>query len=96
MTNELVAIVAVIAASSGAIINTVRGYWGKPAGPDGKPVAYSHKKLFSALITASFAGFTLVNLSNLPDPSSTGWMALIIGNLLMGFGVDAGLSALDK
>lgn len=88
--SEILAIVAVSAAGTGAVVSTIKGYWKYD-----KP--YSPKKLFSALISSAFTSFSLVNLVQLPDQLSTiGWTGLIISQLLLGYGIDQGLSDLDK
>lgn len=88
--SEILAIVAISAAATGAVVSTVQGYW-----KHDKP--YSPKRLLSALISSVFVGFGLVNIVGLPEQLSTlGWTGLVLGQLLLGYGIDQGLSELDK
>jgi len=91
--NEMIAVVAILAAELGAIASTIQGYWNAP--PEQK---YSTKKLLSALLSSGFTAFGLVNLSALSstDPSNFTWVGLILGNLILGFGIDKVHSVLDK
>lgn len=95
MVNELLAIVAILAAEFGAIASTVKGYWDTP--DTTPPVRFSAKKLLSALLSSGFFAFGIVNLSGLPDQlTQLGWVGLIIANLILGFGIDKAHSTLDK
>lgn len=93
MVNELVAIVAILAAEAGAILSVVKGWWNAP---DNEP--FNHKKLGSALITSALAALGLVSFNTLPDPTSSSflWIGVIVQFLVTGWGVDKILSGLDK
>ncbi len=92
MLNELIPIVAIVAAELGAVASTIQGYWDTPEG-----TKYSKKKLLSALISSGFTAFGLVNIVGLPtDINTVMWTGLIINNLLIGFGIDKAHAVLDK
>jgi len=88
--SELVSLCVVAAAAAGAIISTIRGR--VHSGQN-----YSVKKSISALITSVFTAFGIVNLVGAPEQlSQVGWVGLVLANLLLGYGVDQGISDLDK
>ena len=88
--SETIAIIAILACLSGAILSTIKGYWKADGG-------YSGKKLVSSLIIAGFTSFSLVNFNILADTINTiGLVGLVTTYLTIGFGVDQGLSSLDK
>lgn len=92
MVNEIIPIVAILAAELGAVASTVQGCLDAPKG-----TKYSAKKLCSALISSGFTAFGLVNIAALPtDPNTVMWTGLIITNLLIGFGIDKAHAVLDK
>ena len=90
MVSELLSLIAVASAGIGAVFATLQGYWAQEGG-------YSIKKLLSALISSAFVSFGLVNLSGVQEQyTAIGYMGVIIGGLLLGYGTDRSLSALDK
>lgn len=90
MVQELLPIVAIMAAVFGAIASTIQGYWRQD-----KP--YSGKKLTSAILSSAFFAFGIVNLSSLTDALTTlGWVGVIVTNLILGYGIDQVHSSLDK
>ena len=94
--NEIIPIVAIVAAAIGAIASTIQGYWDAPQ-VDGKDQSYSGKKLVSALLSSCFTAFGLVNIVGLPtDINTVTWTGLIMTNMVVGFGIDKAHSVLDK
>ena len=96
MVSELLTIAAIGSILVGAILSTIKGYWNKPEG-----TKYDGKKLASSLVIASMAATSSINIASiitgLPDQLSTmGWFGLVISYLVFGFGLDQGLSTLDK
>ena len=64
---------------------------------DGKDQPYSGKKLLSALLSSGFTAFGIVNITGLPtDINTVTWTGLIVGNLVIGFGIDKAHAVLDK
>lgn len=81
MTNEFVAIAAILASVAGASFAV---WWNTP---DKTPV--SHKQLVKAIALAAFGALGLVNVSALPsitDPAFT-WAGTILMYLLAGSGL---------
>lgn len=88
--NELITVIAIVAASLGAIASTVQGYVGSQG-------EYSLKKLTSALISSVFFAFGIVNIVNLEgDLSTLGVVGLFISNAILGYGIDQAHSGLDR
>lgn len=84
MTVEIVTLVAVISAAAGASASTVQGYLATA-----KDKAYSVRKLFGALIGATFVSFGLINLVQLPEQvAAVGYVGLVVMNLILGYGID--------
>lgn len=91
MVSETLTIVALVAASLGAIASTVQGYKSSNGGN------YSVKKLTSALISSVFFAFGMVNIVGLQSVSdSVGLVGLFVSNALLGFGIDKAHAVLDK
>jgi len=87
---ELIAIIAISSAVSGAIASTIQGYWNSDSG-------YSLKKLSSAILTSAFFAFGIVNLTGLESQvSNLGMTGIVIANLLLGYGINKAHSALNK
>lgn len=90
--NEIIALTALISASSGAILSTISGWWNAP--PE---VGFKKGKLASSLIIAIMSSFALVNFSILQDQLNTiGVVGLVSMYVMAGFGIDQALSKLDR
>ena len=90
--NELIAIIAIVAAATGAILSTLKGYWNSP-----DTESYKKGRLASSLIISIMTSFALVNFDIISDQlTSLGYVGIIVTYALIGFGTDAGLSQLDK
>lgn len=88
--NESYIILAVVAASLGAIASTIQGYMNSGE-------AYSLKRLTSALISSVFFALGLVSISSIESVISTiGVAGLFISNAILGYGIDQAHSALDR
>ena len=92
MVQETLVALAIGSALLGGLLSTLQGYFrSEPA------TGYSTKKLLSAFISSGFVAFGLVNLAGIQDVVNTvGLVGLFIANVLLGYGVDKGISALDK
>ena len=91
MAVESVTILALVAASLGAIASTVQGYKASNGS------SYSVKKLASALISSVFFAFGIVNIAGLQNTTSEiGLVGLFVTNALLGYGVDKAHAVLDK
>mgnify|MGYP003345289601 FL=1 len=91
MSSETLAIVALTAASIGAIASTIQGY--KSSNGEG----YSPKKLASALISSVFFAFGMVNIVGLQSVTdNVGLVGLFVSNALLGYGIDKAHAVLDK
>lgn len=90
--NETIQLAALIAASSGAILSTISGWWNAP--PE---VGFKKGKLASSLIIAVFGAFALINFDIIQDQlTNIGLVGLVSTYLMLGFGVDQSLSKLDR
>ena len=96
MVSELLSIAAIGSILVGAIFSTVKGYWAKAEG-----TKYDLKKLASSIIIAVMAATSSINIASiitgLPDQlSALGMVGLIVSYVFFGYGLDQGLSSLDK
>ena len=90
--NEIIALIAIVAAATGAIFSTAKGYWNSP-----DEEKYKKGRLASSLIIATMGSFALVNFNIISDQlTGLGYVGLVITYLLLGFGTDTGLAQLDK
>lgn len=90
MVSEIIGIIAIVAASAGAVLSTLKGYFGNKED-------YAKGKLASSLIIAILGSYALINFGLLADQvSGLGAVGLFVTYVLLGFGVDQGLSRLDK
>jgi hypothetical protein len=82
MSLEIVALVAVVAASIGAAFSV----WNNT--PD-SPTPIPRNKLLKSIASAALSAVALVNLTGLvvPDGSTLTWVGFIIANLFIGAGV---------
>ena len=89
---QTIALAALIAASSGAILSTISGWWRAP-----ETERFSKGKLASSLIIAIFSSFALVNFNIIQDQlTNLGLVGLITTYTMLGFGIDQATSKLDK
>ena len=92
MASELLTLAAITAALVGASLSVVKGWLNAPPAEN-----FSHKKLISALITSGFAVFGIsATLPITTDLPTMGIVGFLISCLVLGWGVDKGLSGLDK
>ena len=83
MSSETLAIVALVAASIGAIASTIQGY------KSSNGESYSPRKLASALISSVFFAFGMVNIVGLQSVTdNVGLVGLFVSNALLGYGID--------
>ena len=88
--SEIIALVAILSAVTGAILSTISGWWNSEGN-------YHKGKLASSLIIAVMGSFALVNFSILQDQlNNVGLVGLISSYLLVGFGIDQATSKLDR
>ena len=96
MSSELLTAAAIGSILVGAIFSTIKGYWSKP-----DDVKYDVKKLASSVIISLMAATSSINIATviagLPDQlSGLGWIGLVVSYIVFGYGLDQGLSTLDK
>ena len=79
--SETIAVIAVLAALTGAGLNAVRAWYQAP-----ETEKFSFKKFAGGLISGGLAAVALVNFSNLDVSGPGGVVALFISNALLGVG----------
>lgn len=88
--SELIVLIAVVATMFGAILSTLKGYFGTEE-------PYKVNRLISSLIISVMTAFAIVNFGVIQEQLDTvGLVGLIVLQLVIGFGTDQGLSKLDR
>lgn len=88
--NETIMLIAVASTAFGAILSTLKGYFGTQE-------PYKVNRLISSLIISIMVSLSIVNFNVIQDNlTSVGLVGLIVLQLVLGFGTDQGLSKLDK
>lgn len=91
--SETIILIAVFATVCGAILSTLKGYFGSLA----ENKQYKVSRLISSIIIAVMTSLAVINFDILKDSiTSLGIVGLIVVQLVIGFGTDQGLSKLDK
>jgi len=91
--SEYIVLIAVLATVSGAILSTIKGYFGAID----KGENYKVSRLISSVIIAVMTSLAIVNFGIINETlTSLGLVGLIVVQLVIGFGTDTGLSKLDK
>jgi hypothetical protein len=93
--NEIIILIAVISAISGASLSVLKGY--KKNTTADKQNAFKGQRLLSSLIIAIMTVLATIQFGAITDQFGIlGYIGLAITYLVLGFGTDQGLSHLDK
>jgi len=91
--SETIVLLAVLATVAGAVLSTIKGYFGAKANEE----VYKVSRLISSTIIAVMTALAIVNFGVINETLSTiGLVGLIVVQMVIGFGTDQGLSKLDK
>lgn len=87
--SEIVALVAVLAAVTGAGLNAVRAWYQAP-----ETEKFSPKKFFGGLISGALSALAVVSFLELNVEAAGGYVALFVSHALMGAGASLGMAKL--